>query len=144
METIGRYNAAIYRVVHRLLAVKLKKLGIRGGQHDFILAISRNEGLNQKELSQLVYVNKSTTTKALKNLQDNGYLRTEQDPEDHRCNRIFLTAAGRSVTPVVESAFEEIIAILTKGLSESEIGHTLGILKKILGNATEEINKYNE
>ena len=74
MKSISKYNAAIYRNGQSIINYKLKDLDIKSGQHDFFYIISKNEGISQKELSEYLYVGKSTTAKAVKNLVKNHYV----------------------------------------------------------------------
>lgn len=141
METIGKYNAAIYRVSQSMMNYKLRDLDIRSGQHDFFYVISKNEGISQKELSNLLYIGKSTTTKAVKNLMDSGYITREQDPDDKRYYRLYLTEKGKQVAPKIEATFLEMIDIFTKDLSGNEGEQTLNGLKKILNRLYEEKSK---
>ncbi len=141
METIGRYNAAVYRVSQSMMNYKLRDLDIRSGQYDFFYVISKNEGISQKELSNHLYIGKSTTAKAVKNLMDSGYITREQDPGDKRYYRLYLTEKGKQVAPKIEATFLEMIDIFTRDLSGNEGEQTLNGLKKILNRLYEEKGK---
>lgn len=141
METIGRYNAAVYRVSQSMMNYKLRDLDIRSGQYDFFYVISKNEGISQKELSNHLYIGKSTTAKAVKNLMDSGYITREQDPGDKRYYRLYLTEKGKQIAPKIEATFLEMIDIFTRDLSGNEGEQTLNGLKKILNRLYEEKGK---
>ncbi len=97
MENISKLNAAIYRNAQSIINSKLIDLNIRSGQHDFLYVISKNEGISQKELSEFLYVGKSTTAKAVKNLVENDYVKRIQDENDKRIYRLYLTDAGKKL-----------------------------------------------
>lgn len=141
METIGRYNAAVYRVSQSMMNYKLRDLDIRSGQYDFFYVISKNEGISQKELSNHLYIGKSTTAKAVKNLMDSGYITREQDSGDKRYYQLYLTEKGKQVAPKIEATFLEMIDIFTRDLSGNEGEQTLNGLKKILNRLYEEKGK---
>ncbi len=137
-ESIGKLTAAIHRNLQIILNHKLTGISIRSGQHDFFYVISRSEGITQKDLSDWLYISKSTTAKAVKNLIDNGYVRKEKDTEDNRFDRLYLTDKGKQISAHMQETFMEIVKITTKNLSPLEIKQTKELLKKILNNVLEE------
>jgi len=141
VEKIGKLTAAIHRNVQIILNNKLKGISIRSGQHDFFYVISLKEGITQKELSEWLYISKSTTAKAVKNLITYGYIRKEKDVDDKRYDRLYLTEKGREISDRMNETFMEVVEITTRNLSQSEIEQTKTLLKKILNNVLEE-NKY--
>lgn len=143
MENISKLNAAIYRNAQSIINSKLIDLNIRSGQHDFLYVISKNEGISQKELSEFLYVGKSTTAKAVKNLVENDYVKRIQDENDKRIYRLYLTAAGKKVIPKIDAVFLELVSIFSKNLSKLEEEQTVNILKRILHTISEEKNKLN-
>lgn len=142
-ESIGKLTAAIHRNLQIVLNRKLKDISIRSGQHDFFYVISRYEGITQKELSEWLYISKSTTAKAVKNLMDHGYVRKEKDTEDNRYDRLYLTEKGKQISAQMQETFMEVVEITTRDLSPVEIRQTKELLKKILNNVLEE-NKAEE
>ncbi|MGC4019815.1 MAG: MarR family winged helix-turn-helix transcriptional regulator [Muricomes sp.] len=147
-DNIGKLNAAIYRNLQSILNYKLQEIPLRGGQHDFLYVISKNEGITQKELSQNLYVDKSTTAKAVKNLVWLGYVRKETSSEDKRFEKLYLTEKGQDMKKQVQETFSEIVDIATKNLSPKESEQAVHLLKTILDGVTEEkmnlLNKKNE
>jgi DNA-binding MarR family transcriptional regulator len=143
VENIGKLNAAVHRNLQCLFNDKLKGIDIGCGQYDFFYVISLYEGITQKELSERLYINKSTTAKVIKNLSAKGYIRREKDAQDRRFERLYLTEKGRGITKEIHKTFLDVVAITTKDLSEDEIALTAVVLRKILKNVTEErTNKY--
>ena len=120
MKSISKYNAAIYRNGQSIINYKLKDLDIKSGQHDFFYVISKNEGISQKELSEYLYVGKSTTAKAVKKLVKNHYVEVKKDEHDKRVHRLYLTKKGKETAPIIESVFTEITETFTKDLNEEE------------------------
>ena len=143
MENISKLNAAIYRNAQSIINSKLIDLNIRSGQHDFLYVISKNEGISQKELSEFLYVGKSTTAKAVKNLIENNYVKKVQDENDKRIYRLSLTEEGKKVMPKIDATFLELVAIFSKDLSKKEEEQTVTVLKRILHTISEEKNKIN-
>ncbi|WP_315166819.1 MarR family winged helix-turn-helix transcriptional regulator [Metaclostridioides mangenotii] len=143
MESIGKLNAAIYRNMDSIVNYKLKDLPIRSGQQDFFYVVSINEGITQKELSEHLYIGKSTTAKAIKNLVDSGYIRKEKDEKDKRSDRLYLTEKGREISPRIQQGFIEVVNVAMRDLSAEEIGTSIKLLNKILNNVHNEKIKNN-
>lgn len=138
MRTIGKYNAAIYRNMQSIINYRLDNIPILSGQSDFFLVISKNEGITQKGLSEHLYVNKSTTAKAVKNLIKNGLIRKEKDERDGRLDRLFLTDTGKQLAPRIQQIFADNIEIASKNLSADELEHLDIMLQKVLQNFVDE------
>ena len=142
-DNISKLTAAIHRNLQITLNNKLKDYSIGSGQHDFFYVISLHEGITQKELSEWLYIGKSTTAKAVKNLMAHGYIRKEKDEQDKRYDRLYLTDKGRQISARIHETFKGIVEITTKHLSQSEIDQTIDILKTILNNVLAENKEVN-
>lgn len=143
MATIGKYNAAIYRNIQCILKDRLTDLEIGSGQYDFLYVISKVEGITSKELSERLYVGKSTTAKAVKHLVTHGYIRKEKDRNDRRCDRLFLTDKGIEIAPRIQATFRELVDLTSKGLTDEEVHMTIDMLKRVLDNLHHEKIKFN-
>lgn len=143
MDNIGKLNAAIYRNLQSILNYKLQDIPIGSGQHDFIYVISINEGITQKELSELLYIGKSTTAKAVKTLITHGYVRKEKIQEDKRYERLYLTEKGKSIAPRIQATFLEVVEATTRNLSTQEAEQTMKLLKNILKSLMDEKVRLN-
>ncbi len=138
MENIGLINAAIYRNLCSILNMKLQDTPIRGGQYEVMQVIAHNEGITQKEISQILLVNKSTTAKAVKGLTSLGYVRKEQIAEDKRSERLYLTEKGQLLKTRIMSIVLEITNIMSRNLSSEEVEQVNYLLKTILDGLIEE------
>lgn len=138
IDNIGKLNAAVYRNLQSILNYKLQDIPIRGGQHDFLYVISKREGITQKELSQELYVDKSTTAKAVKSLVSLGYIRKEPSPDDKRFEKLYLTEKGQEIKVHIQNTFLELVKIAIKNLSAQEAEEAVRLLKIILDGLIEE------
>ena len=138
MEPIGKLNSAIYRNLQSLINHQLGDIPILSGQCDFFFVVSKNEGISQKELSAHMFVNKSTTAKAVQNLVKKGFIRKVKDEHDKRVDRLYLTPAGRHIAPRIELIFAHNIAVAADRLSDAEKRQLSIILHKVLANLINE------
>ena len=63
--------------------------------------------LNQKDLSDSLYITKGAITKAIKKLESNGIIIREQSQEDKRNNILKLSQKGRELIPILEEINKE-------------------------------------
>ena len=142
MESIGRYSAAIYRLSQSLFNNKLKHLEISSGQYDIFLVIAKNEGISQTEICDALYVEKSTTAKAVKYLLSKGFIYNKQIENDKRYSSLYLTEKGREASATVKAVFSEMLGIFSKDIDAGIIDQTIAVLKKVISNLQEEKSRY--
>lgn len=142
MESIGRYSAAVYRLSQSILNSRLKHLEIGSGQYDIFLMVARNEGISQKEISDMLYIEKSTTAKAVKFLLARDYIYNRQVDNDKRYSSLYLTEKGREAAAAVDAVFREILGVFSEDIPDSMMEQSIMVLKKVISNLQAEKNKY--
>lgn len=125
----------IYRYRQILINHKLKPYDLGCGQYIFLINIGRNLGISQKELTNLVMIDKATTAKALKKLEENDYIYRVCDTSDRRYNQLYLTDKAHELMPVIAEVLEGITDELIEGLTDEECKQFIAISDKILENA---------
>lgn len=128
---IGRYVSQIYRKGNAYIGRQLADVGIGHGQFMFLLELYRQDGRSQEELSDKLSIDKGTTARAIKKLEDNGFLTRERDKNDKRAYKIYLTDKGKDVKTNILEVLDIWNDILTSTLSEEEKGTLDSLLNKI-------------
>ena len=72
-----------------------------------IARIYNEENLNQKDLSDSLYITKGAITKAIRKLESNGIIIREQSTEDKRHNILKLSQKGKDLIPILEDINNE-------------------------------------
>lgn len=67
-----------------------------------LLRIYNGNNVNQKELSDNLYLTKGAITKAIKKLEENGYIFREQSLQDRRNNILKITSKGLNLIPLLD------------------------------------------
>jgi DNA-binding MarR family transcriptional regulator len=140
-EPFGHYLSAIYRHLQMLIAAELAPFRIGSGQYIFLLMITANEGISQKELSEELLIDKTTTAKAVKKLEAEGYVIREVDPADNRYYKIYLTESGKIMIPKVQDVLKKVMNISLNGISDNEHQLLTGLLKKMLLSLNDQVRK---
>ena len=133
--SIVKYVSILYRYGQSYFNKKLGFLNIGSGQYVSLITLYRKDGISQEELSNYLKIDKGTTAKAIKKLEDEGYLIRNIDLRDKRAYRVFLTPKALEVIPIIQGAAKDWENILTSGLSEEESLWVERILKKMAHNA---------
>ncbi|WP_349675072.1 MarR family winged helix-turn-helix transcriptional regulator [Clostridium drakei] len=77
------------RCIHSISDLKFKEINLQKGQFTFLTRICENQGINQIDLSNLLKVDKTTTTKAIQKLIEAGYIDKKRDDIDKRMWRLY-------------------------------------------------------
>ncbi|MCM3629661.1 MarR family winged helix-turn-helix transcriptional regulator [Paenibacillus glycanilyticus] len=133
-ESHGPYISAIYRHMQVHISAELAPYQIGSGQYIFLMAIASGQPVTQKALSEKLFIDKTTTAKAIAKLEAEGYVRREPDPADNRYHLLYLTEAGHEVVPKVQEALSRIKNKTRSGISDEEYDLLLRLLKKVLHN----------
>lgn len=109
----------------------LQKYNLTAAEEPFLMATLNHEGFSQEELTLLVGVDKAATARAVRSLEEKGYLRRVQDPRDKRQNRVYPTEKAKKTGPLVKQELASINLALTQGLSREENDQLYALLKRI-------------
>lgn len=128
---ISKFVSMIYRFGQIYYDRIINEYHIGCGQQFFLLSISNNPGISQYELTRGSSFDKGTIAKAVKKLQEQGYLRREQDLNDKRIYKLYVTKEAEPIICMTREAILNWREILTKSLTEEEknlMEHCLGIM----------------
>ncbi len=143
-QSIGKYISSIYRCQSIIINRQFERLGIGSGQYIFLIRIAGNPGISQRDLSKQVSIDRANTHRAIKKLEELGYIYTQRDSGDKRVIKSFLTKEGSALMPQIMNGLENITKILTEGLRESERKEIFALLSKIEQNALAQVKSLKE
>jgi len=133
-DSLGFMITVTERRLKKLLNEAVAYEGFNYGLWFFLRVLFEEDGLTQKELSDRVGLMQPTAVKALRGLVDHGFVRTEPDPLDKRCMRIFLTDEGRRVGARILPMLKSINKLALKGVSKQEFDTVRTVLRKVRSN----------
>lgn len=119
--SIAKRMIFMARKMQLCIGERLSKFEITAAEEPFFMAIQRNAGATQEELTALVGVDKAATTRAIRSLESKGYLVRRRDDRDRRQNRVYPTDA---VFGIGASLHKELLGLndeAVKGLSEEQL-----------------------
>lgn len=132
-----RFVGALYRAINSKADSKYKQFNLQKGQYMFITRVCENPGINFMDLSNMLKVDKTTTTKAVKKLIDIGYLDKQQDENDKREYKLTPTKKALDVYEFIIQEESKQFEISFKGFSEEEKQMATALIKRMSENIEE-------
>jgi len=134
-ESFGKWISIIHRNLCAYMNQSLPGCDIGYGAKRFLVEIALSPGLTQDEVSERLFMDKTTTARAVKDLEGKGYITRERDTEDKRCRRLWPTEKGKVFAPQVLAARKKAQEALSRGFSEAERKQLAEWLKRLSENA---------
>ncbi|MFT4111723.1 MarR family winged helix-turn-helix transcriptional regulator [Silvibacterium sp.] len=107
------------RALARRFDVALRPLGLTNGQFSLLMSLNRPHPARMASVAELLAMDRTTLTAALKLLETRGLVRITPDPEDRRSRLLELTRPGEKLlaraVPVWERTHAEVEAQLPRG-----------------------------
>lgn len=132
---LGRHASILYRQANRFYDRELAPYCIGCRQQFFLLRIFEHQGINVLDLARLGQFDKGTATRAVQKLEEEGYIRSEPDPQDRRMRRLYTTPTAEPIVQKVFAARERWNGILTRGMCQEEIEQADKLLAHMAENA---------
>lgn len=137
-SNILREVGTLSRAVNSINDMKYKELKLQKGQFTFLTRICENPGINLIELSNVLKVDKATTTKAIQKLIKVGYVDKKQDEFDKRGYNLTPTKKSLEVYELIIEEENRSIEICFNNLTDEEKQTANNILEKMRKNIEEE------
>jgi DNA-binding MarR family transcriptional regulator len=136
---LGGLISYLLRAQSAFYTQRLKPYNISYGQFPFLMALYREDGVNQETIAKRLLFNKATIARAIDKLERRGYVSRTHDEYDGRANRIFLTSQGWEIKPFINQLSHEWNSILLSGFTENERLLLKEFMKKIVSNVMHEM-----
>ena len=111
------------RALARRFDDALRPLGLTQGQFSLLMSLNRPEPPRIGDVADLLAMDRTTLTAALKPLERRGLVKVKVDKADKRGRRLILTAAGRALlchaAPVWTQTHAETEQALTKSSADA-------------------------
>lgn len=130
-EAIGKYIGEIHRSSCIYFGKKFKRFGIGAGQYLFLLNLYKHDGITQEELAQKVKLDKGTTARAIKKLEDQGYVKRVKKENDRRAYKLEVTEKAEQIKKDVYVIMNEWENEVRKCLANEESQELASLLNKL-------------
>ena len=121
-----------------------ERFGLTSAKWKIIVALSIKEGITQKHIADMIFVEAPTLVPVIDKMEKDGYLTRQPDPSDRRNNMIFMTEKSKDIVdPIIDSILEIRDMGLNK-ISKKDMETAKKVLEKIMDNTSEFIKQKGE
>ena len=123
-EELKRSFGFLMHDVSRLLRKSFDRhastIGLTRAQWRVLAHLSRNEGVKQAGLAEILEIKPITLARLLDRLDAHGWVERRSDPMDKRARRLFLTRKGRAIIRELRVVALSVRAEALSGLTDAE------------------------
>jgi DNA-binding MarR family transcriptional regulator len=99
------------------------------------MLLARKQNIIQETLVRHYHLDKGTIARAVRKLEDAGYIRRITDPDNRRAVRLFLTEKGEQVIPILQAINHEWETRISSGLTAEEQATLRRLMKTVAQNS---------
>ena len=113
---LARFVGVLNRQSQAYLINAFKSIDIGYSECIFLSNLYDNEGINQEELSSVLFIDKTITAKSIKSLEKKGFIMRKKCEIDKRAKKLYLTDKGKNCKEQIFSLLENWINFITDGM----------------------------
>jgi len=136
MSLLNKYS-------HTVIESELKDYDLTKTQALFLIHIKQRKGIPQIKLAKMFKTNRSTVTRAVNHLVQQGYIEIRHDEDNLKSNYLFLTKLGDHIYIEIEKSISKWVNILTHDFTKNELALLKTSLLKMSLNASSYMNDHH-
>jgi MarR family transcriptional regulator for hemolysin len=122
------------RLLRSLVDLRLREFGMTRTKYACLVRLEEHAGLVQAELADMLEVQPIAIVRLLDQMSAEGLIERRADARDRRCNRLFITAAGRARLASLAGFKAALGAEVFAGIEREQLDHLLAVMAKLHGN----------
>ncbi|MGN6817221.1 MAG: MarR family winged helix-turn-helix transcriptional regulator [Sphingomonas sp.] len=119
-DSLGFLISDVSRLMRRRFDERARQVGATRAQWRTLTTLSRNEGLNQGALADLLEVEPITLCRMIDRLEESGLVERRRDPADRRAWQLFLTEKSKPMLDDLRGMAEDLFDQVLHGISEPD------------------------
>lgn len=131
-DSLGFLISDVSRLLRRRFDERARQVGATRAQWRTLTTLSRNEGLNQGALAELLEVEPITLCRMIDRLEEAALVERRRDPSDRRAWQLFLTEKSRPLIAELKTLGDDLIDGVLLGMSEPAriaLGDSLNVMR---------------
>ena len=133
-ESIGKYISMLHRMGSCYYNKKLSPYNIGSGQIMFLAYLYAHDGVNQEDMSHNLNIDKGTTARAIKKLEEEGYIIRKVDDKDKRAYRIYVTDKALAIKEEFYEVLKSWNDIISSDFTDEEKEMVIKLLNRMVNN----------
>ena len=138
MTDVLREIGKIARALDSIANIEFKEYQLSKGQYLYLTRIFENPGIIPDKLAEMIKVDRTTAARAIKKLEEKGFIEKKSDSKNKKIRRLFVTAEGAKLAPIIQLENEYSNQIALQNLSTQEVEAFTKTLKTLTANIEEE------
>lgn len=134
MTEILREIGMIARALDSIANIEFKEYDLTRGQYLYLVRVCEHPGIIQEKLAEMIKVDRTTASRAVKKLEAKGFVEKRQDTENRKIRRIYPTKKGTEVFPRILQEDIHSNQVALQEFSEEEIKTLSRLLKRVRQN----------
>lgn len=134
MKEILREIGMIARALDSISNIEFKEFDLTKGQYLYLVRTCENPGIIQEKLAEMIKVDRTTASRAIKKLEMNEFIEKRDDPHNKKIKKLFPTEKGKSVYPFIKRENEYSNTIALNGFCETEAETLFNLLQRVRKN----------
>lgn len=131
-DSLGFLISDVSRLMRRRFDERAREVGATRAQWRTLAILSRNEGLNQGALADLLEVEPITLCRMIDRLEESGLVERRRDPADRRAWQLFLTDKSKPILNHLRTVSDDLFEQVLSGMSEADraqLGKSLNLMR---------------
>ncbi len=133
-DSLGFLLADVSRLIRCAFQQRLEGSSLTLAQARALIYVSRNEGVRQVDLAEMLEVQPITLARLIDQLADAGLVERRSDPADRRAYQMFLTPAAASHLGAIKQVSAAIQADALRDLDEQQAATVFLAFRKMRDN----------
>ncbi len=133
-ESLGFLLASVSHLMRRAFSERREDGALTLAQARALFYVSRNEGMRQIDLAELLEVKPITLARLIDQLAEAGLVERRADPDDRRAYRIFLTPTAAPHLESIEAVAASVRADALRGLGKQDVATLFAALQAMRDN----------
>ena len=121
-----------------------ERFGLAGSKWKIIVVLSLKEGITQKHVADMAFVEAPTLVPVIDKMEKEGYLTRQSDPKDRRNNLIFMTKKSRDIVDPIIQCILEIRNMGLNKISKKDMEIAKKVLEQITSNTEDFVKQKGE
>lgn len=134
MKEILREIGMIARALDSISNIEFKEYDLTKGQYLYLVRICEHPGIIQEKLAEMIKVDRTTASRAIKKLEKNGFIERREDKYNKKIKKIFPTMKGEYVYPKIKRENDHSNSVALAGFSEREVEIISHLLQRVRKN----------
>ena len=130
----------IARALDSISNVEFKEFNLTKGQYLYLVRIVEQPDIIQEALSDLIMVDRTTVSRAVKKLITDGLVEKRDNPDNLKIKHLRATEKGRAIYQVIKRENDYSEAVALQGFSNAEVQQLNAMLTRMRENVAADWN----